>query len=180
MSIALLPCRKQEKIMKGIKTAVKTEWKNYVIKADADKARYHKVEYGKDNLNYVITATGLVPGKKYTFSARIRANIQETQCEKLFSFMGQGIGWFESNCQPISGKGDIDQFCAITVTPPRECEREDKLVYRRCCYASRMELRPSRRGLLYLRACDGERGRQATAIHRPGIDRVAAGERRAA
>lgn len=118
VSIALLPCRKQEKIMKGIKTAVKTEWKNYVIKADADKARYHKVEYGKDNLNYVITATGLVPGKKYTFSARIRANIQETQCEKLFSFMGQGIGWFESNCQPISGKGDIDQFCAITVTPP--------------------------------------------------------------
>lgn len=31
VSIALLPCRKQETIMKGIKTAVKTEWKNYAL-----------------------------------------------------------------------------------------------------------------------------------------------------
>lgn len=108
--------------MIGIKTDVKTKWKNYVIKADAEKARYHKVEYGKDNLIAVITATGLVPGKQYTFSARIRLNIQETECQKLFEFYGHGekLHWYSSPNFPFSGKGDIDQFCTITITPPKD------------------------------------------------------------
>lgn len=105
--------------MIGIKTGIKTWWKNYVIKTDAEKARYHKVEYGKDNLNAVITATGLVPGKKYTFSARIRLNVQETIAKKLFEFYEEGLKWYSTpNNFSIAGKGDIDQFCTITITPP--------------------------------------------------------------
>lgn len=168
--------------MIGLKTDIKTKWKNYVIKADAEKARYHKVEYGKDNLNIIITATGLVPGKTYTFSARIRANIQETNNNNLFETCGVGEEsyWYSTPYCPIAGEGDIDQFCTITITPPRRNGRDHSVENRRFLHASRMALCSSRRGLLHLRACDGERGRQATAIYRPGIDRMAAGERRAA
>lgn len=103
--------------MIGIKTDIKTKWKNYVIKADAEKARYHKVEYGKDNLIAIITATGLVPWKKYTFSARIRANIQETNCRSLLEIHSTS-GWYHTPHQNIAGEGDIDQFCTVTITPP--------------------------------------------------------------
>ena len=106
--------------MIGIKADIKTKWKNYVIKADTEKARYHKVEYGVDNLNIIITATGLVPGKIYTFSARIRLKIQETQARKLFEFYGEfnRFKWYSTPNVDIAGKGDIDQFCSITFTPP--------------------------------------------------------------
>ncbi len=109
--------------MIGLKTDIKTKWKNYVIKADAEKARYHKVEYGTDNLYAVISATGLVPGKKYTFSARIRLNIQETDAKKVFEFhayVKNSIKWYSAPGQPISGKGDIDEFLSVTITPPED------------------------------------------------------------
>lgn len=105
--------------MIGLKTDVKTKWKNYVIKADAEKARYHKVEYETDNLHAVISATGLVPGKKYTFSARIRLNIQETYATIVFEFENS-IKWYNAPVQPISGKGDIDEFLSVTITPPED------------------------------------------------------------
>lgn len=170
--------------MIGIKTnIITTLWKNYVIKADAEKARYHKVEYRTDNLQAVISATGLVPGKKYTFSARIRLNIQETDATKVFEFEADAKNfekWYNAPEQPISGKGDIDEFLSVTIATPRRCGREHDMAYWRHLHAPGMELRPPRWGLLYLRESDGERGRQATAVHRPGVSYLPSGERRAA
>jgi hypothetical protein len=119
----LNPVLTKRRSMKGIKTNVLTEWKNYVIKADADKARYHKVEYGKDNLNGVLLFTGLTPGKKYTISGKIKLNIQQTDAQKYFEFHSTS-GWYSMPGTPIAGEGDLTFYVNYVLIPPTNTDEK--------------------------------------------------------
>lgn len=109
---------KKLRIMKGIRTDIKTKWKNYVIKEDAEKARYHKVIRGKDNLIETIRATGLKKGAAYTFSARVRLRIQETTCRKVLELTCLDTWHTIGEEMAIAGKGDMDVFLTSAFTPP--------------------------------------------------------------
>lgn len=171
---------KKLRIMKGIRTDIKTKWKNYVIKEDAEKARYHKVIRGKDNLIETIRATGLKKGAAYTFSARVRLRIQETTCRKVLELTCLDTWHTIGEEMAIAGKGDMDVFLTSAFTPPRFCGRKLSLEYRRFLHETRTSLCSARWGLLHPGACDGERGKKAASIHRPGIGSAPSEERRAA